>query len=97
MRTQRFEIEELSMLTEALQRYHYYLEAGIHADHIFQLQQEWLHNILALVPRDKYSCVSDATYHSMIELEIAEIRADFAQSMRKAIIDYLLKSRVERK
>lgn len=97
IRSQGFESAELSSLADALQRYHYYVEAGVHVQHLIQLESQWLQNILSLVPRDTYSSVSNESYDTLIELAVEEVQTDFACSMRKAIIDYLLKNPVERR
>lgn len=97
IRSRGFDPAELSIVADALQRYHFYQEQGISNYHIMHLQEEWLQNILSLVPRDQYSGIPDATYRSLIQQGAEEIKADFAHSMRKTIIDYLLKSPVERR
>lgn len=56
-----------------------------------------MRNIVSLVPRDRYSSVSDQKYDSLIDLAVEEVQTDFACSMRKAIIDYLLKNPLERR
>lgn len=96
-RTHEFEPDELISLADALQRYHYYIEAGIPDEHIMGLHPAWLENISDLVPSHRYSRVSNETYKILIESIVQEVRADFSRSMRKAIIDYLLKSQVERR
>lgn len=97
IRSQGFEPAELSSLADALQRYHFYIEAGVHTKHFIQLESQWMRNIVSLVPRDRYSSVSDQKYDSLIDLAVEEVQTDFACSMRKAIIDYLLKNPLERR
>lgn len=97
MRCQGFEPAELANLTEALQRYHYYTEAGVQMQHIMHLESQWLHKILSLVPRDRYCSVSEDSYNSLMKMAVHEVHCDFHRSMRKAIIDYLLKSPLERR
>eukprot|EP00892_Ulva_mutabilis_P009855 jgi/Ulvmu1/7241/UM035_0028.1 len=97
LRSHGFESVELCNLADALQRYYYYLEAGVHDEHIMKLPAEWLQNVFSLVPRDKYPSLPDDIHIALVQQEIAELQKDFSNSMRKAIIDYLLKSPVERK
>ncbi|XP_041119882.1 dynein heavy chain 7, axonemal isoform X1 [Polyodon spathula] len=66
-------------------RYYYYIHNGIDTEHVAAMEDSWLENVLALVP----SHLKKLT--DTIETLSDEMREDYLLSVKKAIVDFVLK------
>ncbi|KAM6984938.1 dynein axonemal heavy chain 7-like [Aplochiton taeniatus] len=66
-------------------RYYYYIRNGIDTEHVAAMEDSWLENVLELVP----SHLKRLT--RTIELLSDEMRDDYLLSVKKAIVDFVLR------
>lgn len=92
-----FEPEELCKLAESLQRFYYYLEDGIGVNHIAPFRSEWVENALSLLPQADRLSLSDEVTQSILRQAVDEMKDDYAHSMRRAIMQYIIKNPIERR
>lgn len=78
-------------------RYFYYVEVGVSAQHIAPFRQAWIENVLSLLPMEQPTHLDDDYYQQLLEEAVDEMKADYVYSMRKSIMDYIIKSAVERR
>ncbi|XP_070188303.1 dynein axonemal heavy chain 7-like isoform X3 [Littorina saxatilis] len=67
-------------------RYYYYIHNGIDTEHVAPMEDSWLENVLALVPHRL-----KAGHKETIETLSDEMREDYLLSVKKAIVDFVLK------
>ena len=92
-----FEPEELCKVTESLQRFYYYLEDGIDASHIAPFRSEWIQNALSLLPQTDQFTLSEDAVQSILQGAVDEMKDDYVHSMRRAIMQYVIKNPIERR
>ncbi|KAJ3227682.1 Dynein heavy chain 7, axonemal [Clydaea vesicula] len=68
------------------QRYYYYITNGIDTQHVAEMKNEWLKNVLDLLPDNLKNQHEDA-----LQILSSEMREDYHMSVKKAIVDFVLK------
>ncbi|KAJ3286989.1 Dynein heavy chain 7, axonemal [Borealophlyctis nickersoniae] len=71
---------------DMMQRYYYYITNGIDTHHVAEMEDEWLYNVLKLLS-GKLKNQHQATLHMLS----GEMREDYHMSVKKAIVDFVLK------
>ncbi|KAK1336499.1 hypothetical protein QTO34_002528 [Cnephaeus nilssonii] len=74
-----------SAIEKDILRYYYYIHHGIDTDHIAPMEDSWLENVLNLVPQH-LKVLTD----SILTLS-DEMREDYLLSVKKSIVDFVLK------
>ncbi|KAH6585966.1 hypothetical protein BASA50_000909 [Batrachochytrium salamandrivorans] len=70
---------------DKMQRYYYYITNGVDTQHVAEMEGEWLSNVLRLIPpRLRF------LQPSIMQLSL-EMREDYHMSVKKAIVDFVLK------
>jgi dynein heavy chain len=77
-------------------RYRQYFENEISVDVIAPIRQYWLTHIIELIPGDLHA-VEKGTIEMLIDSMLNEINKDYFDSVRKSILDYILKNQAEMK
>ncbi|XP_076451419.1 dynein axonemal heavy chain 7-like [Babylonia areolata] len=67
-------------------RYYYYIHNGIDTEHVAPMEDSWLENVLSLVPNTLKKGHSE-TIDSLSD----EMREDYLMSVKKAIVDFVLR------
>jgi dynein heavy chain len=75
-------------------RYRQYVEREISVDVIAPIRQYWLTHIIELIPGDLHY-VEKERIEYMIDTMLNEINKDYFDSVRKSILDYILKDEKE--
>ena len=75
-------------------RYRQYVENEISVDVIAPIRQYWLTHIIELIPGDLHAVEKDRIEY-LIDTMLNEINKDYFDSVRKSIIDYILKDENE--
>ena len=75
-------------------RYRQYVENEISVDVIAPIRQYWLTHIIELIPGDLHAVEKDRIEH-LIDTMLNEINKDYFDSVRKSIMDYILKDENE--
>ncbi|XP_029639148.1 dynein heavy chain 3, axonemal-like isoform X2 [Octopus sinensis] len=77
-----------------LQRYYYYIENGIKSGMLAPAPEEWFEKIDQMIPKS----LTTGIKLSKLKIELlAEVTHDYMFSLRKAIVDYILKDPREKK
>ena len=71
-------------------RYRQYVENEISVDVIAPIRQYWLTHIIELIPGDLHA-VEKERIEYLIDTMLNEINKDYFDSVRKSILDYILK------
>ncbi|KAJ3073863.1 Dynein heavy chain 7, axonemal [Podochytrium sp. JEL0797] len=71
---------------DTMQRYYYYISNGIDTQHVAEMEDEWLSNVLGLLS-DNLKSNHKVTVGSLSN----EMRDDYHMSVKKAIVDFVLK------
>jgi dynein heavy chain len=77
-------------------RYKRYIEDEIQVDVIAPIRQYWLTHIIELIPGDLHA-VDKERIEYLIDSMLNEINKDYFDSVRKSILDYILKDENEMK
>ena len=77
-------------------RYRQYIENEIQVDVIAPIRQYWLTHIIELIPGDLHAVEKDRIEY-LIDTMLNEINKDYFDSVRKSILDYILKDESEMK
>lgn len=77
-------------------RYRQYVENEISVDVIAPIRQYWLTHIIELIPGDLHA-VEKERIEYLIDTMLNEINKDYFDSVRKSILDYILKNEGEMK
>jgi dynein heavy chain len=77
-------------------RYRQYIENEISVDVIAPIRQYWLTHIIELIPGDLHA-VEKERIEYLIDTMLNEINKDYFDSVRKSILDYILKDENEMK
>lgn len=86
------------VLTDAVLRYHYYVEVGVDAHrHVAPFREEWAGNALGMVPPAPPAGVSQAYYDALLRQSLDEMRTEYASAVKRSIVTYVLGSPVERR
>nr|XP_022323965.1 dynein heavy chain 7, axonemal-like isoform X6 [Crassostrea virginica] len=72
-------------------RYYYYIHNGIDTEHVAPMEDSWLENVLGLVSEDLKK-----GHFETIENLSDEMREDYLLSVKKAIVDFVLKDQREK-
>lgn len=76
---------------EAIQRYYYYITNGVDTQHVADMEDKWLYNVKKLLPnRLKVS------HQAVLSALSNEMREDYHMSVKKAIVDFVLKDHREK-
>jgi len=75
-------------------RYRQYVENEISVDVIAPIRQYWLTHIIELIPGDLHAVEKERIEH-LIDTMLNEINKDYFNSVRKSILDYILKDENE--
>ena len=69
-----------------IQRYYYYISNGVDTQHVAEMKREWLSNVMKLLP-------FELKRKNQVALESlsAEMSEDYHMSVKKAIVDFVLK------
>ena len=92
-------IPELKRKVEARRvsysRYKQYVINELGVDCVATIKQYWINDILDLIPSE-YQFLDRYTVENLIDKMLHEINKDYYESVRKAILDYVLKDEDER-
>ncbi|KAJ3371980.1 Dynein heavy chain 7, axonemal [Kappamyces sp. JEL0680] len=64
---------------DKIQRYYYYITNGVDTQHVAEMEDDWLENVLKLIPKKLKE------QHGSVELLSREMRDDYHMSVKKAI------------
>ncbi|KAJ3342735.1 Dynein heavy chain 7, axonemal [Gonapodya sp. JEL0774] len=80
---------------ETVQRYHYYIANGVDTGRVARMDERWFHNVVRLLPeklrRDLSERAGEQGGNSLMESLEEEMREDYMTSVKKAIVDFVLK------
>ena len=97
---QEFEVKVASKVilvtkTVCYERYKSYIENEISLDQVAPIRQYWITDILDLIPAD-FPHMKREKVEQMIDAMLTEINKFYYQSVRKSILQYVLKDKNER-
>ncbi|CAD8159976.1 unnamed protein product [Paramecium pentaurelia] len=87
--------EKLEAKNNCYARYQAYINNEIPQEFIAEIKQQWVQDIIELLPRDLKK-LGDQLSQKYVEEMMNEITHDYNLSMKKAILDYVLKDDEER-
>ncbi|KAI9203090.1 dynein heavy chain and region D6 of dynein motor-domain-containing protein [Polychytrium aggregatum] len=71
---------------DIMQRYYYYITNGVDTQHVAEMENEWLANVMEKLPHHLKQ-THQPTLHSLS----SEMRDDYHMSVKKAIVDFVLR------
>ena len=91
-------------MTDAIVRYHYYVEHGVDAGAddakgtAAEPKPEWFENVLSMTPSDPdpHGALSVEGFETCLHSLLNEMRTDYYHAARKSIVDYVLTNANER-
>ena len=103
-RAQTYSDSRKRSLTDAIVRYHYYVEHGVDtgADDAkgtaAEPKPEWFENVLSMTPSDPdpHGALSVEGFETCLHSLLNEMRTDYYHAARKSIVDYVLTNANER-
>ena len=95
-RNQSIDHRRIKARKDSYSRYRQYVEQEISVDVIAPIRQYWLTHIIELIPGDLHY-VEKERIEYMIDSMLNEINKDYFDSVRKSILDYILKDEMEMK
>ena len=93
----RSEEEVREAQREAVARYFYYIHHGIDEDLLVPAKDQWLDQILTMIPQDPPRPMTENFFHDFVDDCVREVNEDYVLSVRKAMVDYVMSSSIERK
>lgn len=84
----------ISARKSSYKRYRQYIEDEISVDVIAPIRQYWISHILELIPADLHAIEKERIEY-LIDSMLNEINKDYYDSVRKSILDYILKNENE--
>ncbi|KAJ3108807.1 Dynein heavy chain 7, axonemal [Phlyctochytrium bullatum] len=75
-----------------MQRYYYYILNGIDTYHVAEMEEVWLQNVLNLL-----SSELKLRHETTVQMLSSEMKDDYHMSVKKAIVDFVLKDPREKK
>ena len=88
--------DQRQLISEAIMKYHFYIEHGIREEYLAPYQDFWKTVIFSLVPPSPPRNVSQEYYDNLIRESLEDIDRDYKYSAKKAIVDYVVKDKIER-
>ena len=80
----------------AIMRYYYYIAHGVSVDEVVEYKSEWMKHILSMTPGGPLPGLTQEFYDAFMKEGLKEIYDDYIFSVKKAIVDYAVSSKVER-
>ena len=80
---------------KSLMRYEYYIEYGIEDSVLAPIKEEWIRNGLALLSTN-ISSITEERVEELVREMLLELKIDYNVSMKRAILDYVLRNVNER-
>ena len=81
---------------EAVARYFYYIHHGIDEDLVVPAKDQWLDQILTMIPQEPPRLMTENFFHDFVDYCVREVNEDYVFSVRKTMVDYVMSSRIER-
>ena len=94
--SKEFPIDLKQAVSEAIMKYHFYIEHGVSEDLLAPYQDFWKTVIFSLVPPAPPRNVSQEFYDNLVKESLEDIDRDYKYSAKKAIVDYVVKDKIER-
>lgn len=94
MNPQNADARRINARRVSFNRYRQYVENEISVDVIAPIRQYWLTHIIELIPGDLHAVEKERIEH-LIDTMLNEINKDYFDSVRKSILDYILKDENE--
>ena len=93
-----FSDEQRRALTDAIVRYHHYVERGVREEEdVAPPREEWFENVLALVPPDPAGLMTRDRFDDIVLGSLEDMREDYYHAVKKAIVQYALVDASERR
>lgn len=83
--------DKLQKIVDSALKYQFYIDGSVHDKFITPLREAWLTKATRYVGRYSRHMVSSEVYHDTMIIVAGEINKVYKQSMRQAILDYVLK------
>lgn len=84
-------LDKLQKVVDSVLRYQFYVDTSVHDRFITPLREAWLTKATRYVGQHSRHMVTPEVYHDTMIIVAGEINKVYKQSMRKAIVEYVLK------